>query len=314
MVPWTCSTRQTTASSQGQCPASPCPILHPIVLSCIPLSHPASPCPGPTATGDGDQEPLEGRPPPLPSSPQPHSANPSPTPPGSSLGGPTLPKPLQVKPDVRPHRRQHSRELGAGSSRRERRKARQGYLGVPAPGESSPLSGRAGPAEEPPGRCCGGWQGVGRAGLTSEAATSRLGLPARRRKRLLIPHTHTHTRGAALPSAVPHQRRRLSLAAPRGDTGAGGAPLTPLAPLAPRLPDKRLLFRARAPTAPPEARAQPPAFQPQETSLLPADPSLNITALRNQCKSHPCVLELFAELGQACPHGPASWRAPRPER
>lgn len=124
----------------------------------------------------------------------------------------------------------------------------------------------------------------------------------------------THTRGAALPSAVPHQRRCLSLSAPRGDTGAGGAPLTPLAPLAPRLPDKRLLFRARAPTAPPEARAQPPAFQPQETSLLPADPSLNITALRNQCKSHPCVLELFAEPGQACPHGPVSWRAPRPAR
>lgn len=127
-------------------------------------------------------------------------------------------------------------------------------------------------------------------------------------------HTHTHTRGAALPSAVPHQRRCLSLSAPRGDTGAGGAPLAPLAPLAPRLPDKRLLFRARAPTAPPEARAQPPAFQPQETSLLPADPSLNITALRNQCKSHPCVLELFAEPGQACPHGPVSWRAPRPAR
>lgn len=211
---------------------------------------------------------------------------------------------------MKPQRRQHSRELGAGSSRRERRKARQGYLGVPAPGESSPPSGRAGPAEEPPGRCCGGRQGVGRAGLTSEAATSRLGLPARRRKRLLIPHTHE-----VLPYlAQCHISAATSPLLPHAGTRAGSAPLAPLAPLAPRLPDKRLLFRARAPTAPPEARAQPPAFQPQETSLLSADPSLNITALRNQCKSHPCVRELFAEPGQACPHSPASWQAPLPER
>lgn len=124
---------------------------------------------------------------------------------------------------MKPHRSRHSRELGAGSSRRERKKAPRGYLGVPAPGESSPAAGRAGPAEKPPGRCCGGWQGVGTAGLTSEAATSCLGLPARRRKRLLIPHTHevlpylaqchiSATASPSLPHAGTHRRtgRKLS--------------------------------------------------------------------------------------------------------
>lgn len=77
-------------------------------------------------------------------------ANPRPNP----VGGPTLPKHLRVR---------QGRELGAGSSRRERgkqgEKARPRVPGRPAPGEASPPAGQGGRAAA--GRCCGA------AGLTS---------------------------------------------------------------------------------------------------------------------------------------------------
>ena len=202
-------------------------------------------------------------------------ANPRPNP----VGGPTLPKHLRVR---------QGRELGAGSSRRERgkqgEKARPRVPGRPAPGEASPPAGQGGRAAA--GRCCGA------AGLTSNCHVT----PGAPRAGGSVCSSHSER-------CCPTYRSATSArpAAVCGDTAGASARPAALPPA------RQGAFVRGESTSRPSVRTAR-ALQPQEAPLLPLTWVEMLSRLEINVKNRPSVRELFAQFGKRYPR-----RSPRCE-